>query len=197
MKTAIKKKMHCTFRMILLTAIFSGGVFLGQAPAQTKSQGVTIGTYDSRVIVFAYTRSDFFKTHQQIFAKQSDSASKAKDTARIKELSVQAMSYQHLLHQMVFGTCSISAIIDLVKERLPELAQKEQVSIIVSKFEIPFQDASVKSVDLTEAVAQLFHPTEDIKSMSDEIRKSDPVPLEELTLESDMLDLYCKRFGKK
>lgn len=197
MKTAIKKKMHCTFRMILLTAIFSGGVFLGQAPAQTKSQGVTIGTYDSRVIVFAYTRSDFFKTHQQIFAKQSDSASKAKDTARIKELSVHAMSYQHLLHQMVFGTCSISAIIDLVKERLPELAQKEQVSIIVSKFEIPFQDASVKSVDLTEAVAQLFHPTEDIKSMSDEIRKSDPVPLEELTLESDMLDLYCKRFGKK
>jgi hypothetical protein len=33
--------------------------------------------------------------------------------------------------------------------------------------------------------------------MAGDISKADPVPLEDLTIEVEMLDLYCKRFGKK
>ena len=197
MKTIMQKTIDCIFRTILLTAFFSGMVSFQQVSAQTKNPGVRIGTYDSRAVVFAYTRSAFFAKHQELFAKQSDSAAKAKDTARIRELSIRAMSYQHLLHQMVFGTGTTSAIMDLVKDQLPDLAKKEGVSMILSKFEVPFQDPSVETVDLTRAVMKLFKAGEQIDAMAGEIIKSDPVPLEDLTMEEELLDLYCKRFGNK
>ncbi|MEI6434606.1 MAG: hypothetical protein WCP32_07165 [Bacteroidota bacterium] len=165
--------------------------------AQKKPAGLKIGTYDSRIITFAWSRSDYFKQHIKRFSMQSDSAQKANDTARIKELSIQAMSYQHLLHLMIFGTGSVTAIMDLVKDKLPGLAKKEGVSMIVSKYELNFTDPSAELVDLTNLIAQLFKPLENIDKMEGEISKVQPLLLEELTIENEMLDLYCHRFGKK
>jgi hypothetical protein len=110
--------------------------------AQKKTENLKVGVYDSRVVTFAWSRSDFF---HQILTKanqQSDSAEKANDTVRIKELTVEI-------------------------------------------------------IDLTNQIAKLFNPKENIDNMVGEIRKQDPVPLEQLSVETDMLDLYCKRFGTK
>jgi hypothetical protein len=45
-------------------------------------------------------------------------------------------------------------------------------------------------------VSGLFHPTENTDRMAAEIVKTEPVPLEDLTIEEKMLGLYCIRFGK-
>ncbi|MCX6277986.1 MAG: hypothetical protein NT004_07800 [Bacteroidetes bacterium] len=180
--------------IILLFLLATTGTMLF---AQKKPTGLKIGTYDSRIITFAWSRSDYFKQHMKIFSMQNDSAQKANDTARIKELSIQAMSFQHLLHLMIFGTGSTTIIIDIVKDKLQELAKKEGVSMIVSKYEVNFADPSVEIIDLTNLIAQLFKPTENIDKMAGEISKVQPVPLEELTIENEMLDLYCHRFAKK
>jgi hypothetical protein len=45
-------------------------------------------------------------------------------------------------------------------------------------------------------VSGLFHPTENIDQMAAEIVKTEPVPLEDPTIEEEMLGLYCIRFGK-
>lgn len=131
------------------------------------------------------------------FARQSDSATKANDTARLKELSVGIMSYQHLLHQMIFSNGSIIMAMNIVKDKLPELAKNEGVSMIVSKWELNFSDPSIAIIDVTDQVAKLFNPKENIDKMAADIKKQEPVPLEDLTIEGDMLDLYCKRFGGK
>ncbi|MEI6424953.1 MAG: hypothetical protein WCP55_22260, partial [Lentisphaerota bacterium] len=165
--------------------------------AQKKGTKLRIGTYDSRVIVFAWSRSAYFKEKMGKFKMQSDSAEKANDSLKTKELSVYAMSFQHLLHQMVFSTGTVASIIEVVKDQLPELAKKEGVSLIVSKWEVNFVDPSVEITDLTSQVAQLFNPAENIAKMADEIVKAQPVPLDDLTIEEDMLNLYCKRFGTK
>jgi hypothetical protein len=164
--------------------------------AQTKTEIQKIGVYDSRVITFAWSRSSFFRDHQVKFAHQSDSAEKARDTARIRELSVHAVSYQHLLHQMVFSSGSVSAVIDLVRDKLPDVAKAAGVIMIVSKYELNYKDPSVEVVDLTGQIAQLFKPAENIDKMAGEISKSEPVPLEDLDIEQELWDLYCKRFGK-
>ena len=167
------------------------------ASAQKKSAVIKIGTYDSRTIIFAWSRTDLLKQYMIKLNQQSDSAKKAHDTARIKELSVQAMSFQHLLHQMVFSTGSVASFVAIIKDKLPELAKTEGVSIIVSKYELNFSDPSIQVVDLTKQVAALFQPRENIDKMAAEIASQSPVPIEEMTIEKDMLDGYCKQFGKK
>lgn len=167
------------------------------ALAQKKSSSIKIGTYDSRVVIFAWSRTDLLKQHMARIGQQSDSAQKAHDTARFKEVSVEAMSFQHLLHQLVFSNGSVSSFMTVIKDKLPELAKKEGVSIIVSKWELNYNDPSCEVIDLTSQVAALFQPKEDISKMATDIAGQAPVPIEELGIEIDMLDMYCTRFGKK
>ena len=168
-----------------------------QVNAQKKSSAIKIGTYDSRTIIFAWSRTDLLKQHLVKLGQKSDSAEKAHDTARIKELSVEAISFQHLLHLMIFSTGSVASFMAVIKDKLPELAKKEGVSIIVSKFELNYNDPSFEIVDLTKQVAALFQPKENIDKMAGEITAHSPVPIEEFGIEMEMLDGYCKLYGKK
>jgi hypothetical protein len=186
------------FLLIFMMFLFSLFTIPANCVFAQKNKGAfKIGTYDSRVIVFAYSRSQLFADHQKKFGLQSDSVTKAKDSTKLKELSVKAMSYQHLLHQMVFSSGSVLDIIGLVKDKLPEVAKQAGVVMIVSKFEVNFSDPSIEIVDLTNAIIPLFNPKENIEKMAGEIGKTKPVPIEELTIEQEMLDMYCNRFGKK
>ncbi|MDP1623292.1 MAG: hypothetical protein Q8M08_13245 [Bacteroidales bacterium] len=177
---------------LLLTALITPQVL-----AQKKTPALKIGAYDSRIVTFAWSRSDFFKQHMIKLKQQNDSAQKAHDTAMIKELSILQMTFQHLLHQMVFSNGSAGMVMTLVNDKLPDLAKKEGVSVILSKWELDFSDPSIEIVDLTNQVAQLFQPKEDISRSAGEISKQPPVPIDELGMEADMMDLYCERFGKK
>jgi hypothetical protein len=107
------------------------------------------------------------------------------------------MSYQHLLHLMVFSNGSIGFVMAIVKDKLPELAKTVGVSVILSKWELNFIDPSIEIVDLTSQVAQLFQPKENIDQMSKDISAQQPIPIDEFGIEIDMLDGYCNRFGKK
>ncbi|MFZ4705090.1 MAG: hypothetical protein ACOYMF_03680 [Bacteroidales bacterium] len=198
MEDHIMKTVKNAVKLLLATLIFSLLAAIGNPGyAQKKGEVLKIGTYDSRVITFAWSRSEYFREQMKKFSSQSDSADKIHDTVRIKELSVQTMSYQHLLHQMVFSNGSASVIMKLIKDQLPELAKKEGVSVILSKWEMNYLNPSIEVVDLTNQIAQLFKPTENIDKMAKEIADNEPVPLEDLSIENEMLDLYCKRFGKK
>jgi hypothetical protein len=190
MKNSVSSLFYVLFA-IMIAFFFTDNV-IARKPGALK-----IGVYDSRVIIFAYSRSDLFRQHQAKFKQQSDSAGKVNDTVRIKELTIQAISYQHLFHQMIFGTGSTAAIIDLVKEGIPEIAKKAGVIMVVSKFELTYKDPSAEIVDLTNEIVRLFKPLENIDKMAGEIRNVQPVPLEDLTIEEDMMDGYAKRYGKK
>jgi hypothetical protein len=181
---------------IVVTIIFAGSV-INPAISQKDPLKVKIGTYDSRVITLSYSRSAFFKQYLGKLNTVADSAKKVNDTVKYREANVQMMSYQHLLHLRVFGTGSVGSVMDLVADQLPGLAKKAGVSMILSKWEINYQQADVEIVDLTDEIAQLFKPAENIKKITGDITKQTPIPLEDLSVEEDMLKLYCKRFGEK
>jgi hypothetical protein len=77
------------------------------------------------------------------------------------------------------------------------LAKKEGVNIIVSKWELNYNDPSFEVIDLTNQVAALFQPKENFDKMAADIAGQAPVPIEELGIETDMLDGYCRMFDKK
>ena len=191
-----KTTKHFTF---IVAALFVAGTLVipCSMQAQKKSPVLKIGTYDSRIITFAWSRSDFFKERMAKMGQQGDSANKAHDSARIKDLGVQAMSFQHLLHQMVFSNGSAGLIMQIIKDKLPELARTTGANIIVSKWELNYRDPSVEIIDLTSQVEALFQPKENIDKMAAEISAQPPIPLDELGIETEMLDYYCKLFGKK
>jgi hypothetical protein len=192
----MKQKTKSIFWAAIAFSLIFTALISPQAQAQKKSPVVKIGTYDSRIVIFAWSRTDLLEQHMTKTGQQSDSARKAHDTARIKEISVGAMSFQHLLHQAVFSTGSVASFMIVIKDKLPELAKKEGVSIIVSKWELNFSDPSFEIVDLTNQVAALFQPKENIDKMAADIAGQVPVPIEELGIETDMLDGYCKMFDK-
>jgi hypothetical protein len=187
----------------IIAAIFIAGLFTAAfmtssvTYAQAPPMKIKIGTYDSRVAVFAWSRTDGLKQFMKKISQETDSATKNKDTLKVKEVSIKAMSFQHLLHQVVFSTGSAASFVAVIKEKLPELAKKEGVSIIVSKYELNYSDPSIEIIDLTRQVAALFQPKEDIDKMITEIMAQPPYPIEELSIETDMLDLYAKRFPCK
>jgi len=57
--------------------------------AQSSPVKIKIGVYDSRIVTLAWSRSAFFADHQKMFGLKSDSATRAHDTARLKELSIE------------------------------------------------------------------------------------------------------------
>jgi len=192
------KKAISGFHFIGIVVVFiTTFLTCSHAMAQKESKAIKIGIYDSRIVVMAYSRSDLFKEYLEVSRVKNDSALKANDTEKITELAIQGMSYQHLLHQMVFGTGTITPVISLVKDQVLKVAQKAGVVLVISKFELTYQDPSLEIVDLTSEISQLFKPEGDFVNIATEIEKVTPVPLPDLTIEKEMLDGYCNRYWKK
>ncbi len=193
----MKQKTISVYSTVFAVTFLLASLISFEGMSQKKSSVIKIGTYDSRTVIYAWSRSDLLKQYMIKFNQQNDSAQKVHDTARMNELAIKAMSFQHLLHQIVFSTGSVSSFMKIVKDKLPELAKNTGVSVIVSKWELNYSDPSFEVVDLTNQVAALFQPKENIDKMAADIAGQAPLPIDELTIETEMLDGYCKMFGKK
>ena len=190
-------------KTILLTivAFASLSIFAGlcsPAAAQEKSTKLKIGVYDSRIVVLAYSRSDFFSEKMKKFQEASTTVMESGDTVRMKEAAFKAITEQYLNHQMVFCSGSAAAILNLIRDKLPGLAKEAGVSMVVSKWELTYADPSAEIIDLTMKVASLFEPKQDIEAMAGEFRKTEPIPLYDLTVEEviEMWDQYKVRYKK-
>ncbi len=184
------------------TGMFSGMmvililVFSQYALAQTNP--IKVGVYDSRVVVMAYAGSPDFQQWKSNLDQKTDSAKKAGDKELEKKLGVEAMSFQHLLHQMCFSTASVSILLEPYKnDKIPALAKEKGLSVLVGKYELDFSAAGITTVDVTDEVVKFFiNPTGDFQQKKMGIANATPVPLPELTIEEDMLKHYCTLFGK-
>jgi hypothetical protein len=151
--------------------------------SQVKSGKIRIGTYDSRIITMAYSRSAFFTDLFNKVGQEYKTAKESNDTVKMKKIEIQMKTTQHLLHQRVFGTGSISSIIDIVKDSIPLIAKRENLNLVVSKWEIPWAEKEIEMVDITVDVGCLFVSKDKVLQFIDGFKNVSPVPLEELTIE--------------
>jgi len=169
--------------MILMAALACFSGMWNSVSAEKKPKTVKIGTYDSRIVVLAYSRSDLFEEQMKALKTECDALIKDTNLIKRNEGAYKMITFQYLNHQMVFCSGSAAAVLDLIKDKLPDLAKETGVSMVVSKWELNYSDPSVEIVDLTTQVANLFNPKENIDKYIAEFAKMDPIPLLDLTVE--------------
>jgi hypothetical protein len=89
------------------------------------------------------------------------------------------------MRQRVFSTAGVGDLLAKVADRLPGVARKAGVVLIVSKWEMPCRDPAVQAVDVTLPLVRLFQPDEATLKVLGELAKQAPVPLDELPLDAN------------
>jgi Skp family chaperone for outer membrane proteins len=163
--------------LFLLTSIclFSTAIY----SQQTKTR---IGTFDSRCIAIAYGRTAEFRNNISELRNELAKAKQDGDSIRIKELEELGPTKQVLMHQQGFSTGSIRNILEKLTEKIPAIAEENNVIMIVSKWEVVHADESIDLVDITDNLVELFSPDEKTKEIIENIKTMEPVPLEKISI---------------
>jgi hypothetical protein len=115
-----------------------------------------------------------------------DTAKAANNDTRAKELEMEGQWSQVRLHQQTFSTGPVAGILARVKDKLPAIAAQAGVWLIVSKWEVQFQDPAVETVDVTLPIVKLFNPSDRVLTWIAQMKTQDPIPFEKLPLDPKM-----------
>ena len=68
-----------------------------------------------------------------------------------------------------------------IKDKLPAIAEKNNIKLILSKWELFYHDESLELVDITDQIVNLFNLDEQSRNIIEEIKKMEPVPIEQIS----------------
>jgi len=154
------------FKLTVFVAACLIGVLHTGADAQSNK--VRIGVYDSRAIAVAYGASDLRNTQgdvlDQDIKKAQEERAKAKTThgaAREKELKAKLLDLRQRRAQQAFGFAPVDDIIEVIKDRLPEIQRQTKVETFVSKWDEKelSKYKSAELVDVTLPLVAEFNPS--------------------------------------
>lgn len=140
--------------------------------AQTKQR---IGIFDSRSVAIVYANSKFYKSPYPEIKKRMDAAKEKNDTKEIAKIEYEAKLHQAILHDQGFGKGSVNTITDSYRDKIAEIAKAENLSAIVSKWEVVYSNPDIELIDVTEKIAAFFEPSDKIKEMIKEVPQHEPV----------------------
>ena len=106
-------------------------------------------------------------------------AKAAGDTKRIGELEAEGAARQRTMHKQGFSTAPVDNILEQIKDRLPDIAEKSGVTVLVSKWdkEALAKHPSAEQVDVTMALVDAFSPGPRQRRSASEIQQHAPIPL--------------------
>jgi hypothetical protein len=148
---------------------------LAQTAKPADDSEVRIGTFDSRAVAIACYRSEPFKAELRKKFSGLDKAKEAGDEKRVKELEAEGPALQELMHLQGFGTWPIDDVLSRIKDQLPEIAKQADVQVIVSIWDITFQQQGVQFVDVTDLMVKPFEPDAETLKVIKEIREKAPI----------------------
>jgi hypothetical protein len=167
----------CGAVMLMVCSLPAGDNTVEKAE-QTKP--VIVGTFDSRAVVIAFTRTKWFEEQHDKVRADLQKAEAAGDTAKSEEIKKWKIERQKQMHLQGFGTGDVSEYLEYIKDEIPKLAQQAGVDVVVSKWDITYHGASVKFVDVTEVIIRPFEPSEETLKGIRSMRNVAPIPAEDL-----------------
>ena len=141
----------------------------------SQAAKVRIGTYDSRLIALAYYNSTDYEKFIAGFNSTYATAEKAKDSATIKKMLVKGPVLQRMMNDRIFGKGSVNMILDNYLKRIEAIGKVNKVSLIVSKWEIPYKSAEVETIDLTYQIMAIWNPSEQVLKWAKNGEKEQPI----------------------
>lgn len=157
---------------------FAKGSIKGKQPRETR---IRVGVYDSRAIAIAWATSKYNPTLQK--RRELEAARKAGDLGKVKELEAWGPAQQRLLHFQGFGRVPVGDLLLPVKDGVSRVARDNRLAAITMQCD--HVAPNVEVVDVTDALVELFHPTERTRQTIRSMRNVKPVGLLEL---ADMKD---------
>jgi len=158
--------------IILAVFVLSIMTWTSNSVAQTK---LRIGIFDSRSIAIVYANSKFFKNPYPEITARMKAAKEKKDDKEIAKIEYEARLHQAILHDQGFGKGSVNGITDLYKDKIAAIAKAENLSAVVSKWELINNNSNVELVDITNNIVDLFEPSDKIKEVIKEVPQHEPV----------------------
>ena len=160
-------------KSVLLVSVLT--VFVSFAGMDAYSQSkVKIGTYDSRMVAVMFYNSKYFNLREEA-KKRMEAAKEKNDTVEIENIKKEMPLRQRFMHEQAFGKGSVNWIMDQFKDKVSDIAEKEKVNIVVSKWELNYYGQGAEFVDLTEKICAIFGSEMDFKKMYSELQMNEPV----------------------
>ena len=167
-------KSHRNYFSVIILAVFVLSImtWTSTSAAQTK---VRIGIFDSRSVAIVYANSKFFKNPFSEITARMKAAKDKKDDKEIAKIEYEAKLRQAILHDQGFGKGSVNTIIDLYRDKIAEIAKTENLSAVVSKWEVIYSKPDIELVDITDKIIAFFEPSDKMKEVIKEVPQQEPV----------------------
>jgi hypothetical protein len=162
--------MRCTRWMPALVAcvlVLALPPLAASAPAgQREEPGcLRVGVFDSRAVAIVHLRSPAGREPMVDLKRRHAEAEKAGDRALMAELEAAGVAMQDRWHRLGFGTASVRHILRRIEDRLPDLARRAGVDLIVSRWDIVVQEPGIELVDVTEILVGAYEPDDEIQEI--------------------------------
>ena len=169
----------------LLTCVGLGSPLAKPVCADEKSRDadgsrLRVGTFDSRAVAVAYGRSEAFELRLRRMKAAHRKAKAEGNDKRLKELVEEGKARQNRMHRQAFSTGPIDDILEDIKDELPGIAREADIGLIVCKWDVVYQQPSVRFVDVTHLLVRLFNPDERTLKMIKQVAEHPPIPVKEL-----------------
>ncbi len=141
----------------------------------------SVGIYDSRAIAVAYCDTPHHRHLIQTLGAALEEAKKHEDKDEIARCEAAVWEARKRLGRQAFCTAGVDDLLEVIADRLPDIRQKAGVDCLISKWDTEalaeFPDA--RTVDVTDRLVDAFEPNERQRTHAANIRRADPVPIEE------------------
>jgi len=180
---AMKTNMLRRLTVCLIAAVFS--CLCTAVPAQSVTNVLRIGVYDSRAIAIAYINSADFQNSLKSARADFEKAKQKNDDKGMKAIEARMKLSQRRAHEQGFSTGSVTEVMAKIKDTLPDVARQAGVQMIVSKWELNYQSPEVQTVDVTDTLVASLHPSDKALGWIKDLKKHPPLPIETITDDMD------------
>lgn len=176
----MKREMIFMAAVILSMVAVSVMNSVKKVQAAEKKKMLRVGVYDSRGIAIAYGNSEHWGRILKEKQAALEQAKKDGDTEKVREIEAWGPAQQAQAHLKAFGTAPVHECFECIKDKIPDVAQKAGVDIIVSKWEMDYIADDADVVDVTMELARLFNPREKAYRSIESLSQRKPYSHEEL-----------------
>jgi Skp family chaperone for outer membrane proteins len=136
---------------------------------------IRIGIYDSRAVYVGLFQGGEFQPTMKALRDDFNQAKEKGDTIKLKKLEEKGQLMQRIAHDKGFGRGSIADILEKKNLDFKSIAEKEKLSVILSKWEVNFSSPDVELVDITMQLLDLIKANDNVKKMAKEMDQNKPI----------------------
>ncbi len=161
----------------MLLSIVALGLGANTATRQDANPTAVVGIFDSRAVAVAFVRSELFDSRLKDLRQRLTIAKSRGDQATINRLKEMVPTIQELAQKQAFAAEPIDNIIDMIRDKLPMVAENAGVDVIVSRWVVAYYSKDAKFVDVTRHMTEVFAPDAETKKIIAELLTTKPIRL--------------------